>query len=139
MAFGHALRDMVRSWLHLSPHRIPLVGKAGSIAVMADDGAWEAFAALAPDDFSNQTCARIMIRMDKYKPLKYLNRVGCPVLIQVCDLDINNPPAQVEDAQKRLGERGQIIRYPIDHFDIYQGDHFDRAVKDQVEFFQKHL
>ena len=139
MTFGHALRDLVRSWLGLSAHRIPLSGKRGSIAVMADDDAWRAFGALAPEEFVNEACARILIRVDKYKPLKYLDRVSCPVLLQFADRDIINPPALIADADRRLGDRGRIIHYPIDHFDIYLGDSFEQAVADQVSFFQKHL
>ena len=139
MSFGHALRDLVRSWLGLSPHKIPLVGKEGTVAVMADAGAWDIFEALAPDGFINEACARILIRMDKYKPLKYLDPVSCPVLLQFCDQDIANPPNLVEGAEKRLGNRAEIIRYPIDHFDVYLGSNFERAVKDQLEFFKKHL
>ena len=30
----HGQRDLVRSWLGLSPHKIPIVGKPGSIALM---------------------------------------------------------------------------------------------------------
>jgi pimeloyl-ACP methyl ester carboxylesterase len=139
MTFGHALRDLVRSWLRLSPHKIPLVGKAGSVAVMADAGAWDTFGALAPEEFVNEACARILIRMDKYKPLKYLDQVSCPVLLQFCDQDIANPPRLVADAEKRLRNQAEIIRYPIDHFDIYLGSNFEKAVKDQLDFFKKHL
>jgi fermentation-respiration switch protein FrsA (DUF1100 family) len=139
MTFGHALRDLVRSWLGLPAHKIPLVGKSGSIAVMADDDAWRAFGILAPEELVNEACARILIRMDKYKPLKHLERVGCPVLLQFADLDITNPPALIKEAGKRIAEGSQIIHYPIDHFDIYLGDSFEQAVKDQVSFFQQHL
>jgi pimeloyl-ACP methyl ester carboxylesterase len=56
----HGQRDLVRSFLGLSPHRIPLFGKSGSIAVLADDGAWSAFEQLTTPGFSNQVCARIV-------------------------------------------------------------------------------
>jgi fermentation-respiration switch protein FrsA (DUF1100 family) len=38
-----------------------------------------------------------------------------------------------------LGDRAKVIRYPIGHFDIYTGDHFERAASDQIDFFKKHL
>jgi fermentation-respiration switch protein FrsA (DUF1100 family) len=139
MTFGHALRDLVRSWLGMSSHKIPLAGKRGSIAVMADDDAWGAFETLAPEAFVNEACARILIRLDKYRPVKYLEQTGCPVLLQFAGQDITNPPALIEDAGKRLGDRGRIIHYPIDHFDIYLGDNFEQAVEDQVAFFRNHL
>ncbi len=140
MTFGHGLRDLVRSWLGLSPHKVPLVGKPGTIAVLADAGAWDAFGELAPDDFINEVCARILIRMDKYHPIKHTTKVRCPVLLQICDKDIiTTPMSLVEKAGQRLGKLAEVINYPIDHFDIYLGDNFKRAVSDQLEFFKKHL
>ncbi len=139
MTFGHALRDLVRSWLGLSPHKIPLVGKPGSIAVMADSDAWDTFGKLMPDDFINEACARILIRMDKYAPVKHAVRVRCPVLLQVCDNDISLPMSVVEKAEKRLGKLAEVIHYPIDHFDIYLGENFEKSLSDQLDFFKKHL
>ena len=139
MAFGHGVRDMIRSWLGLSPHKVPIAGKPGTIAILADAGAWEAFCQLATDDFINEACARIIIRMDKYQPIKYAHKIRCPVLLQGCELDIGVPPSIIEKAQQRLGERAEVISYPIDHFDIYVGDNFEQAVRDQVAFFKKSL
>ena len=136
---GHAQRDLVRSWLRLSPHKIPLVGKPGTLALMADDGAWNIFEELAPDDYVNEACARIGIRMDKYRPIKQVDKIRCPVLIQACEHDTALPLKVVEKTAKRLGELAQVIHYPIGHFDIYRGENFETAVNDQITFFKKHL
>jgi len=136
---GHGQRDLVRSWLGLSPHKVPLAGKPGTVALMADDGAWKAFSELAPDDFVNEACARIGIRMDKYRPISKISKIQCPVLIQSCDYDIALPFSVVEKAVKILGSQAEVIRYPIGHFDIYLGDNFEKAVNDQLAFFKKHL
>lgn len=139
IAFGHGLRDLVRSWLGFSPHKIPIVGKPGTIAMLADSDAWETIGEFVPDDFINEACARIIIRMDKYHPIKHTARVRCPVLLQVCDQDISLPMKVVEKAEKRLGKLAEVIHYPIDHFDIYMGENFEKAVNDQLKFFKKHL
>ena len=136
---GHAQRDLVRSWLRLSPHKIPIVGQPRTIALMADAEAWNAFGELAPDDFVNEACARIGIRMDKYKPINYMGKVKCPVLLQLCDNDISLPASVAHIAGKLLGDHAEVIHYPIGHFDIYLGDNFEKAVKDQVTFLKKHL
>jgi uncharacterized protein len=136
---GHAQRDLVRSWLGLSPYKIPLVGKPGTVALMADMDAWNTFSELAPDDFINEACARIGIRMDKYRPISQISRIRCPVLVQVCDYDISLPADVVKKAEKQLGQLSQVIHYPIGHFDIYLGDNFEQAVDDQRAFFMKHL
>lgn len=139
MTFGHALRDLIRSWLGLSPHKIPLVGKPGTVAALADAGAWNMLEEVAPEGFINEVCARILIRMDKYRPIKKTSEVHCPVLLQVCDKDISLPMSTVDKAERQLGELGEVIHYPIDHFDIYLGSDFEQAVSDQLTFFSRHL
>jgi len=140
MAFGHGLRDIVRSWLGLSPYKIPLVGQPRSIAAMADTEAWKTFNVLASDNFINEICARILIRMDKYHPIKFASKIRCPVLIQICDKDITTTPENiVNKAKDKLGTFAEVIHYPLDHFDIYLGDNFEKSVSDQIIFFKKHL
>lgn len=136
---GHGQRDLVRSWLGLSPHKIPIFGKPGTVAHITDMDAWNAAIELAPDDYINEVCARIVIRMDKYRPIKYVDKIRCPVLIQACDLDWALPLSVVEKVADRLGKLAEVIHYPIGHFDIYLGDNFEKAVNDQLAFFKKHL
>lgn len=139
LSLVHALRDLVRSWLALSPHKVPIVGRPGTVAGFADQEVWKIFEQLMPDDYVNEICARIFIRMDKYHPISHVAQIQCPVLLQVCDQDISLPAQVIEQARQGLRERGHIIHYPIDHFDIYLGEHLEQAVADQVAFFQKHL
>ena len=136
---AHGQRDLVRSWLGLSPHRIPIVGKPGTIALMANTDAWRAFAEMAPDDFANEGCARIAIRIDKYRPVNQLGKVNCPVLLQVGDQDMATPAKVVSRARRLLGQHAEVIHYPIDHFDFYRGENLEQAVNDQVRFFKSHL
>jgi uncharacterized protein len=136
---GHAQRDLVRSWLRLSPHKIPLFGKPGTVALMADEGAWKAFNELAPDGYVNEACARIGVRMDKYRPITSIKNVRCPVLIQVCDKDITVPKAVLDKATKTLGPLAEVIRYQGGHFDIYTGNTMENAANDQLAFFKKQL
>jgi fermentation-respiration switch protein FrsA (DUF1100 family) len=135
----HGQRDLVRSWLGLSPHKIPIVGRPGSIACLPVQDAYEGYGTIAPEDFVNEVCARITIRGDKYRPVTKARKVRCPVLIQVCEHDNLTPISAVEETAKRLGGFAEVKRYPIGHFDIYVGDDFERSVSDQLEFFRRHL
>ena len=135
----HGQRDMVRSWFGLSPHKIPITGKPGSFAILAFSEAYEAIGKLAPESFVNEACARIMIRMDKYRPIKKAQHVRCPVLLQICDNDEPLPLSVIEEAARTMGEGSEVKHYPIGHFDIYTGDDFEKAVSDQLDFFTKHL
>ena len=135
----HGQRDLVRSWFGLSPHKIPIVGKPGSIAVLAFSEAYEAFGKLAPYDFINEACARICIRWDKYRPIKKAQNVRCPVLLQICDRDELLSMSIIEEAANKMGKYSEVKHYPISHFDIYFEDNFEKSVSDQIDFFKKHL
>ncbi len=135
----HGQRDLVRSWLGRSPHKIPIAGQPGSIALMTTPDAYIAFSALSPENFVNEACARITIRGDKYRPVKYAKDVHCPVLLQICEKDDLTPLSAAEETAQILGELAEVKYYPIGHFDIYLGDNFKKSVSDQLEFFKKHL
>ncbi len=47
----------------------------------------------------------------------------------------------VEAAEKVADDapQGELVRYPIGHFDIYNGEWFERAVSRQAEFLARHL
>ena len=135
----HGQRDLVRSWFGLSAHRIPLFGRRGTIAAMVDDGAWETFGALVPDGFINEVCARIVIRMDKYRPIRHVAKIRCPVLFQVTEDEASFQKKALEKAKKRLGGIAEFIHYPVGHFDIYLNNDFERSVSDQLGFLRRHL
>jgi len=135
----HGQRDLVRSWLGFSPHKIPLVGKPGSIAMMTAGNAFAAFSKLAPTGFVNEVCARILIRGDKYRPIKYAQDVRCPVLLQICQHDELAIPESIEETGRILGKLAVIKRYPIGHFDIYSGKNWEKSISDQIEFYRNNL
>ncbi len=135
----HGQRDLVRSWLGLSSHKIPIVGKPGSMALLNTQDAYDTFEKLAPENFMNKACARIIIRGDKYRPVKHAKDVRCPVLLQICDQDRITPRSAAEETEKKLGKYAEVKHYPIGHFDIYIGDHLEKSVRDQLDFFKKHL
>ena len=43
------------------------------------------------------------------------------------------------ETEKLLGTYADARYYPIGHFDIYKGEHFERTVEEQIGFLQKHL
>lgn len=140
LAFVHGVRDMVRSWMGLSPHKIPVVGRSGTIALIPDDEAWKTFERVTPPDYPNEACARIFIRIDKYHPVHHLKKIKSPVLLQICEKDLaTTPPEIVERAAKELGEKATVVKYPLDHFDIYSNEGFQNSIKDQVKFLKEKL
>ena len=106
---------------------------------MTTPDAYNFFNGHAPEHFINEACARIIIRGDKYRPVRHARNVQCPVLLQICEHDAITPMSAAEETERALGNYAETKYYPIGHFDIYTGDNFERAVSDQVQFFKKHL
>ena len=137
--FMHAQRDRGRGRLGLSPHTIPIVGKPGTLAVLSAPGAFNGYAKLAPPGFVNELCARSLLMSGGYNPMDFVGDIRCPVLIQVGEKDNLVPPDSAHKVTELLGERAELHEYPIGHFEIYEGEYFERSVDIQVSFFQKHL
>jgi len=135
--FVHGQRDMGRSRLGLSPHKIPIVGKPGTMAFFPISDAYDGYRKLASKNFINEVCARVILRSHGFRPDKHIRDVRCPVLIQICDYDSLAPISA--ETEKELSKYAEIKHYPIGHFDIYTGENFEKSVSDQIEFFKKHL
>jgi dienelactone hydrolase len=133
----HGQRDMMRSRLGLSAHKIPIVGKPGTMAFLPVLDAYEGYSKLVSENFVNEVCARVILRAHGFNPADHIKNIGCPVLIQICDYDSLAPISA--ETEKELRKYAEVKRYPIGHFDIYYGDNYEKAVSDQLEFFKKHL
>lgn len=137
---AHAVVDQVRAWLGRKPHYVPAVAEPGGLAVMATYDAKDGFAQIVPPGslWENRVAARIGLRVGLYRPGTKAGRVTCPALWSIADHDSLCPAGRTA-AQAAKAPRGEIIRYPLNHFDIYIGDAFERAVTDQLEFLTRHL
>lgn len=135
---GHGLWDAV-----LAPfgraHYVPTVGPPGSLAVMTSPDANAGYRALGPPEFRCEIAARIALTVGLYRPVRYADRVRCPVLVQICEQDSVAPAAAAETVVRRLRAHGEVQRYPIGHFEPYTGTWFERSVGDQVDFLRRHL
>jgi pimeloyl-ACP methyl ester carboxylesterase len=142
---GHVLRLTAHGlWdLCLAPfgrtHYIPAVGQPGELAVMSSADADAGYRALTPPGFRFDVAARVALFVGLYRPVRYATQAQCPVLVQICEQDSVAPPAAAEEAVRRLGSHGEVRRYPIRHFEVYCGAHFERSVSDQLDFLRRHL
>jgi hypothetical protein len=137
---ARAARDEIARLRHAEPVRVGLAGPRGSAALMTPPDALPGYLGLVPPgtDFTNEVAARIVPRLMLHHPGRSAKRVRCPILFCVCDSDSVAPAATtVRYASK--APRGEIVRYPIGHFDIYKGEPLERAIDDQLAFLRRHI
>lgn len=135
-----ALGDVAARLLGRPPVTVALAGAPGTPALMNAPDAVAGYAALMPKDLEvpDEVAARVALQIPLMRPGAKAKDVRCPILFCVCDKDSVAPvgPTLKYAAQ---APRGEIVRYPVGHFDIYLGEPFERAVADQVAFLQHHL
>jgi pimeloyl-ACP methyl ester carboxylesterase len=88
---GHGLLDAA-----LAPfgraHYIPIVGKPGQLGMMTTEDAEAGYLALVPPGFRAEVAARIALTAGFYRPVRYADRVHCPVPCRCVSETASRPP-----------------------------------------------
>lgn len=135
-----AMRDELARLRSKPPVLVPLVGPHGSAALMTSPDSELGYHALIPPGvhFENGVSARFINRVGLYRPGRSARKVSAPILFCICDTDAV-APAETALRYAATAPRGEVKRYPVGHFDIYLGEPFEHAVRDQTEFLVRHL
>ena len=137
---GHGLRDLVGAALGSDAHCLPAAGEPGTLAFMTTEDALPGYTGLADDEpLANRISARTALFVSFYRPVTVAPKIRCPTLLLVCDDDSVAPASAALAVAELGGEHVELHRYPIGHFDIYHGEHRERALSDMVEFLRRHL
>lgn len=136
---GHGIRDLVGALLGAKAHCLPVAAPPGRLGFMTTPDALPGYEAIFPHGFRNEVTARTSLSIASYRPVTLARRLHCPLLLLVCDND-DVAPARAAVVVAEIGaERVEMHRFPIGHFDIYQGADFARALEVMVAFLRRHL
>lgn len=139
LAYGIA--DRMGSVVGRAPILLPSAGPPRSAAFMTTPDALAGVAKLMPPGHPpdpTPLAARAGLAILRYRPGTKTPAIECPVLFCVCDAD-RLAPAKATLRHAARARRGEIKRYSIEHFDIYVGPDFERAIVDQLDFLRRHV
>lgn len=88
-----------------------------------------------PGGWRNEFRAALDYPMFAYRPVRKAKRIEVPVLVQLGEHDSLAPRRAVE-AVARRAPRGELRRYPIDHFGCFWPEHVDEVASDQLAFLR---
>ncbi len=135
-----ALRDQLGSLAGRRPKLIPAAGRPGELAVLSTAEVVPGFASITPPDSAwiNAVAARIGLKVGLYRPGRRAAQITCPLLIFLGETDtlVSN---KATEKVAHEAPQGELVRYPIGHFEVYTGEWFERAVSRQAEFLVRHL
>lgn len=136
---GAGLHDLGRAALGREPHYIPLIAAPGDFAAMSSHDSLSGYSNITPADWRNEVAARAGLGLGLYRPLKSIRKLPCPALLLICEQDSVAPAKAAIKAGELAGEKAEVHRYDMGHFDIYVGEGFKKSSTDQIAFFQTHL
>jgi len=133
-------RDLAAKARGREPVMIPLAAPPGQLALMNAPDALPGYQALIPagTTFRNEAAARVVPTIAAYRPGRAAKKIAFPILFCVSNHDTVTPPAQTL-RYARTAPRGEIKTYDAGHFAFYLGEAFEELVRDQIEFFTRHL
>jgi len=92
----------------------------------------------AASGWRNEANVALDYPMALYRPVRKAKRIEVPLLVQLGERDGLAPRRAVEKTAARA-PRGELRRYPIDHFDCFWPEHIDEVAGDQITFLHRHL
>ncbi|HEY6772219.1 MAG TPA: alpha/beta hydrolase [Solirubrobacterales bacterium] len=132
------LLDAVRMVRGQEPLTIGTVGRPGELAGMTSEDSEPGMKAIAGPTWRNQVTGRAVFAEWTNRAIAQMDKLRCPLLVQIADRDSIAPPAAARAATWRAKGRVEVREYPCAHFDIYT-DWRDRAIADQLHFLTRHL
>lgn len=139
-ALYHGLKDLFRLITFREPHTIPIVGPPEEFAALNTPECMPGYLRLVPEEhrWKNRCPARIMLTTPSYRPIRYVSRIQCPVLIVLAEKDSLIPPAAVIKTAERI-KNPTVLKLSVGHFDVYFNNTFERVVTAEIEFLKKNL
>ena len=144
--FGQGLRlgllgvkDLIAAARGQEPVTVPVVGRPGELAAMSSEESEPGMLAIAGPTWRNEVVVRGTLAEWTNRAITRMERLRCPILVQIADRDSVAPAAATRAAAWRAKGWVQVHEYPCAHFDVYVGEWRERVIADQLRFLRRHL
>ena len=117
---------------------IPVTGPAGAKAAMALPGEADGFAAVvAPGSpWRNEISPGVFLTVGLHRPVAKAKKVTCPLWVGLGERDISVSGKAIARLAARA-PKGELHRYPYDHWEPCAGDAPERIAADQIDFLTR--
>ncbi len=87
----------------------------------------------------NRIALRDFVRLPIFRPVRHAKSIPGPIMIIAAERDDLTPLAPVLRAAELAGERAELHRYPVTHFEVYTGELLQELVAKEVAFLERAL
>jgi dienelactone hydrolase len=141
----HGVADLFASVFTHHRHHVRIAGRPGETFAMMSrpdsmDGLMKLLGLNDENEFEpyNFCPGNIVLTLTFYRPISYAEKVACPALIIGAENDTLFPPTGPKKAADRM-KNAIYVSMPMNHFDPYIGEPFEKLVKMMGEFLKTNL
>jgi pimeloyl-ACP methyl ester carboxylesterase len=118
---------------------VPVTGQPGELAAMTLPGEADGFHAAVPagSPWRNEISPGIFLTVGLHRPVTLARRLQVPLWVGLGERDVSVSRRAVERLASRA-PRGELHRYPYDHFGAFLGDGPERVAAEQIDFLRRH-
>ena len=111
-------------------------GDSAAVTTRVSDN-FESLVAGAPS-WSNRVNASAVLQIYRFRPAALALQIRCPLLVVLSYRDHVAPADAAMRAAQGLPYI-ELAMFPAQHFELYSGEMFDRAVATEISFFMHHF
>ena len=89
------------------------------------------------ENWSGEIPARVFFNLIRYRPIQEVRQINIPVLFIAAQRDSLIPIESSREAATNIAPYVQYEEWDMQHFDIYHGEWFKKAIQTQLEFLQQ--
>lgn len=140
----HGFADVIASIFIKHRHHVRIAGRPGEAFAMMSkpdsmDGLIKLMGIDEKDFEKNNFCpGNIAFTLGLYRPISYAEKVDCPTLVIGAEKDTLFPPTGPKKMADRM-KNTTYISMPMNHFDPYVDEPFEKLVKVMGDFFKTNL
>lgn len=133
-------QDYMGAKVGMSVKTLPIVAKKGLCFLPTADS-YAGYLSIVNTDYfwSGEIPARVFFNLIRYRPIQHARHIGVPVLFIASKQDSLIPIESSRETATQIAPFVQYHEWDMQHFDIYHGQWFEKAISTQLEFLQQHI
>ena len=133
-------QDYMGAKVAMEPKVLPVVAQSEPCFMPTADSYAGYHSIVNPDVYwSGQIPARLFFHLIRYRPILQLHEIQVPVLLIAAQQDSWIPIESSRAAATNIAPNVSYHEWDIQHFQIYHGQYFEKALQTQLEFLHQHV
>lgn len=133
-------QDYMGGKVGLTAKTLPVIGEKG-VRFMTSIDSYRGFKSIINEDYywSGEVPARVFFPLMRYRPIQNVRNIAIPVLFISAKQDSLNALETSRQAATNIAPFVSYHEWDMQHFDIFHGQWFEKAVLTQLEFLHQHI